>query len=79
MVFFAVALICILLVSVALCVFAIRRLYAYIYAYRFDESVYTLLFGFIRLRYFVFLYGFSTALSILWGLFYLYSFYEAST
>lgn len=46
---------------------AIRALYAYINQYRFDESVYTLLFGFMRLRYFVYLYGLLVAASAVLG------------
>lgn len=42
--------------SIGLAFVAVRRLLVYIYRYRFDESVYTLLFGFIHLRYFVVLY-----------------------
>jgi hypothetical protein len=38
--------------SVALAFVALRRLYAYIRRYRFDESSYTLLFGIVHLRYF---------------------------
>lgn len=38
--------------SVALAFVALRRLYAYIRRYRFDESTYTLLFGIVHLRYF---------------------------
>jgi hypothetical protein len=38
--------------SVALAFVALRRLYAYIHRYRFDESSYTLLFGIVHLRYF---------------------------
>lgn len=36
------------------------RLYKYINRYRFSESVYTLLFGFMRLRYFVWIYVVTT-------------------
>ena len=44
------------LASVALGFVALRRLYDYIHKYRFDESNYTLLFGFLHLRYFSVLY-----------------------
>lgn len=49
-------LIVIQIVSIGLCAVAVKKLYAYINQYKFAESVYTLLFGFIRLRYFVYLY-----------------------
>lgn len=39
------------------------RLYAYIKRYRFDESNYTLLFGFVHLRWLVWLYG---SLTVFW-------------
>jgi len=42
--------------SVTLAFVALRRLYVYIHRYRFDESTYTLLFGFVHLRYFVIWY-----------------------
>jgi hypothetical protein len=38
--------------SLSLAFIALRRLYFYIHKYRFDESTYTLLFGFVHLRYF---------------------------
>ncbi|MFA6023999.1 MAG: hypothetical protein WC777_02165 [Candidatus Gracilibacteria bacterium] len=44
------------LISVSLCFWSVYRLYKYIRAYCFAESVYTLLFGFVRLRYFVYAY-----------------------
>ncbi|OGJ42405.1 hypothetical protein A3J23_02205 [Candidatus Peregrinibacteria bacterium RIFCSPLOWO2_02_FULL_48_14] len=47
--------------SVAFCALTVKKLYAYINQYRFAESVYTLLFGFIRLRYFVYSYVFFVA------------------
>ena len=37
--------------SVCLTVIVLQRLYAYIHRYRFDESKYTLLFGFVHLRW----------------------------
>lgn len=42
--------------SIGLALATVRRLLSYVYRYRFDESVYTLLFGFVHLRYFVALY-----------------------
>lgn len=42
--------------SIGLALVTVRRLLVYVYRYRFDESVYTLLFGFVHLRYFVALY-----------------------
>jgi hypothetical protein len=62
------------IVSLGLCFVAIRQLYAYINRYRFDESVYTLLFGMIRLRYFVSFYVFLIATSALMGLLFLFSY-----
>ncbi len=53
---FFIILLLVEIVSLALCALAVKKLYAYINQYRFAESVYTLLFGFIRLRYFVYLY-----------------------
>ena len=43
---------------------SVKRLYAYIHLYRFDESVYTLLFGFLHLRYFVVLYIVTVAVAV---------------
>lgn len=43
--------------SFLFCFFAITRLYSYIQRYRFDESHYTLLLGFVRLKWMVYLYG----------------------
>lgn len=55
-------------VSSVFCAITIRRLYTYINKYKFDESVYTLLFGFIRLRYIVSIYIFMVASSAVMGL-----------
>lgn len=44
------------IISFFWCVFTTRRLYSHINRFRFDESVYTLLFGFIHLHYFVWAY-----------------------
>ncbi|MFA4814901.1 MAG: hypothetical protein WC924_03120 [Candidatus Gracilibacteria bacterium] len=44
------------IVSAAVCFWGLKRLYHYIRRYRFDESVYTLPFGFMHLRYFVYFY-----------------------
>jgi len=55
--------------SLSLCAITINRLYAYINRYSFDESVYTLLFGFVRLRYFVWFYVFLTLFGAVVGVF----------
>jgi hypothetical protein len=55
-------------VSSVFCAITIRRLYVYINKYKFDESVYTLLFGFVRVRYIVSLYIFMVALAAVLGL-----------
>lgn len=55
--------------SLLLCGVTVKRLYAYIRRYKFDESVYTLLFGFLHLRYFIFAYVFMTFLATASGLF----------
>ena len=49
-------------VSIVLALVAVRRLMIYVYRYRFPESSYTLLLGFLRLRYFVVLYLVMVAL-----------------
>ena len=58
-------------VSIVLALVAVRRLMLYVYRYRFSESSYTLLFGFLRLRYFVVLYlimiGLVTALEMIFA------------
>lgn len=51
------------LVSVGVGLVALRRLYAYIRKYRFDETTYTLLFGFVHLRYFAVWYVVMLALA----------------
>lgn len=48
------------LISLLLMVVGLNRLYSYIKQYRFDESHYTLLFGFVHLRWFAWLYGLLT-------------------
>ena len=53
--------------SLFTCLWAIRRLYKYINRYRFDETVYTLLFGFMHLRYFVFAYLLTMSLAAFTG------------
>lgn len=60
--------------SVLIAYFAVQRLYAYIYRYRFDESVYTLLFRFVRLRYIAWLYGGSVLGAALIGGFFAFSY-----
>ncbi len=47
-------------ISLGIMGIALYRLYAYIQRYRFDESHYTLLFGFVRLRWFAYIYVFMT-------------------
>ncbi|MBN1495043.1 hypothetical protein JW911_04930 [Candidatus Peregrinibacteria bacterium] len=52
------------LVSIIFCLLSVKLLYRYINRYRFDESKYTLLFGFFRLRllaglYVLFTFGFA--------------------
>jgi Na+/melibiose symporter-like transporter len=44
------------IISIAFCLLNIKLLYRYINKYKFDESKYTLLFGFLRLRYIAFIY-----------------------
>lgn len=56
------------IVSAAVCALTIRKLYAYINQYRFGESVYTLLFGFVRLRYFVYFYALMVVVATVLGL-----------
>lgn len=51
-------------ISLAVALLSVRRLYAYINRYRFNESVYTLLFGFVHLRYFVLLYLAAVAMVV---------------
>lgn len=72
MAFFTVLLL-IEIISIGICIWTIKKLYAYINQYRFSESVYTLLFGFIRLRYFVYLYGIFVLLSAVLGTFIAFS------
>lgn len=43
-------------VSIGFAVLALWRLYYYIKRYRFDESRYTLLFGFVHLRWIAIMY-----------------------
>jgi len=58
---FFTVLIVVQIVSILFCMATVKRLYDYISEYRFGESVYTLLFGFVHLRYFVYLYIFTVA------------------
>lgn len=53
------------LISLFFVMVSVKRLYAYIHLYRFDESVYTLLFGFLHLRYFVLLYIVMVAVTVI--------------
>lgn len=60
-------------ISIGLCLMSVKLLYRYINRYRFDESKYTLLFGFVRLRYVAATYIiFTFILSILSVLFAFY-------
>ena len=59
--------------SLVLCTITIRRLYTYINKYRFDESVYTLLFGFVRLRYIVSVFIFMVTLNAAVGVLFAFS------
>ncbi|MFC1599393.1 hypothetical protein ACFL3T_00005 [Patescibacteria group bacterium] len=43
-------------ISIIFCLLSVKLLYRYIHKYRFDETKYTLLFGFLRLRYIAILY-----------------------
>ena len=56
------------IVSALMCLFAVRRLYKYIKKYRFPETVYSLLFGFMHLRYFVVTYVVTMGLATLTGI-----------
>ena len=69
-----VLLIAVQVLSIGCCVIANRRLHNYINRYRFGESVYTLLFGFLRLRYFVWGYVFFIGLGVLVSSFFAISF-----
>lgn len=62
------------IISLLIAYFAVQRLYGYIYHYRFDESVYTLLFRFVRLRYIAWLYGGSVLGAALIGGFFAFSY-----
>ena len=59
--------------SLVLCAITIKRLYAYINKYTFDESVYTLLFGFVRLRYIVSIFIFMVTLNAAVGVLFAFS------
>jgi len=57
------------LMSFVFCVLSVRRLYSYIQEHRFEESQYTLLLGFMHLRWIIALYlivslAMSTALVV---------------
>lgn len=69
-----VFLFCVQLISLLFVGMSIKRLYAYIQLYRFDESVYTLMFGFLHLRYFVALYIGMVSVAIFVELLYAFSF-----
>ena len=51
-------------VSMSFVLFSLHRLYRYIGRYRFDESKYTLLFGFVHLRWIAAGYLFTAVLWI---------------
>lgn len=61
------------ILSIALLAATIRKLYTYINKYKFDESVYTLLFGFVRLRWFVSIYIFMIAANSILGVLFAFS------
>lgn len=61
------------IISALACFWAVRRLYRYIRRYRFDESFYTLLFGFVRMRYFVYSYVATVTLAGLTGIIFAFS------
>lgn len=63
-----IVLILVQMASIALCAISIKKLYAYINQYRFSESVYTLLFRVIRLRYIVYLYAILVGLAFVLAL-----------
>lgn len=67
------ALIVVEIVSMLVCLSAVRRLYKYIKRYRFDETVYTLLFGFMHLRYFAYAYFLSITLLTIAGVIFAFS------
>lgn len=56
------------IISVALCAITLKRLYGYINKYKFNESAYTLMFGVLHLRYFVWVYIFTVSLLAVVGL-----------
>lgn len=60
-------------ISIAFCFLSVKLLYRYIHRYKFDESKYTLLFGFLRLRYIAFSYIiFSVGFALLSAFFMIY-------
>lgn len=60
-------------VSIGLALLTLRRLFVYVLRYRFNESVYTLLFGFVHLRYFVAIYLLMLGLAIAIELLFIFS------
>ncbi len=73
MIWFFWLLIAVEIISALACFWAVRRLYRYIRRYRFDESFYTLLFGFVRMRYFVYSYVATVTLVGLTGIVFAFS------
>ncbi len=59
--------------SLLACLLGVRRLYKYIYRYRFDETVYSLLFGFMHLHYFVYAYLLSMGVAAVTGILFAFS------
>lgn len=51
-------------ISVLFLIITIKRLYAYIKIYKFDESIYHHLFGFIHIKHIVWFYAFAIIFSL---------------
>ncbi len=64
------------IVSILVCLFGIKRLYKYIRRYRFPENVYTLLFGFLHLHYFVLGYLLCMGLATVTGILFAFSLFS---
>ncbi len=63
-------------ISLLMLVISLKRLYAYIRLYRFDESIYTLLFGFLHLRYFIVFYFVIVVSTVVVETIYAFSFFS---
>lgn len=59
--------------SIIACLWGVRRLHAYIRRYRFNETVYSLLFGFMHLHYFVYAYLLSMGVVTVTGVLFAFS------